>query len=40
MVFEDCRPKPAGANIPLEWKPCLEHVQQSGMRVGQRQYMF
>ena len=40
MVFKIYRPKPPGANIPLEWKPCLEHVQQSSGRVGQRQHMF
>ena len=35
MVFKICRPKPPKANIPLEWKPCLEHVRQSSGRVGQ-----
>ena len=35
MVFKICRPKPPRANIPLEWKPCLEHVRQSSGRVGQ-----
>ena len=40
MVFKIYRPKIPGADIPSEWKPCLEHVQQSSGRVGQRQHMF
>ena len=35
MVFKICRPKSPGANMPLEWKPCLGHVRQSSGRVGQ-----
>ena len=40
MVFKIYHPKIPGADIPAGWKPCLEHVQQSSGRVGQRQHMF
>ena len=35
MVFEDFQPESPGANVLARERPCLEHVQQSGMRVGQ-----
>ena len=35
MVFEGCWPESPGANVLARERPCLEHVQQSGMRVGQ-----
>ena len=28
MVFESCRPKSPGADMPSGWKPCLEHMQR------------
>ena len=40
MVFEDFRPESPGVNVLARERPCLEHVQQSGMRLGQRQHMF
>ena len=35
MVFEDFQPESPGVNVLARERPCLEHVQQSGMRVGQ-----
>ena len=35
MVFEDFQPESPGVNVLAKERPCLEHVQQSGMRVGQ-----
>ncbi len=28
MVFESCRPKSPGTDMPSGWKPCLEHMQR------------
>ena len=35
MVFEDFQPESPGVNVLARERPCLEHVQQSGMQVGQ-----
>jgi len=35
MVFKICRPKLPRAGMPIRERPCLEHMQQLGVRVGQ-----
>ena len=35
MVFKICRPKLPRAGMPIRKRPCLEHMQQLGVRVGQ-----
>ena len=35
MVFEDFQPESPGVNVLARERPCLEHVQQSSMQVGQ-----
>ena len=35
MVFKICRPKLPRTGIPVRERPCLEHMQQLGVWVGQ-----
>ena len=35
MVFKICRPQLPRAGMPVRERPCLEHMQQLGVRVGQ-----
>ena len=35
MVFKICRPKLPRAGMSIKKRPCLEHMQQLGVRVGQ-----
>jgi len=35
MVFKICRPELPRAGMSVRERPCLEHMQQLGVRVGQ-----